>query len=196
MFSILMEKRTESLRRILVIGTSGCGKTTFAASLGSILRIKSTQLDELYWNAGWQPVENSVFLKRLDNVLSRETWILDGNFRRIQPRILKRATTVIWLDYSFARIMYRIIKRTFIRSVTGEKLYNDNFETLQKGFFSRDSIILWAVKTFGVHRREYTKLMAGRRSAREECFRFSSPREADKFLSTIRDDTLSVKSAG
>ncbi|MEZ5357488.1 MAG: shikimate kinase [Candidatus Zixiibacteriota bacterium] len=175
------------LKRIYIIGTSGCGKTTLGRQLAEALRCEHRQLDEFYWNPGWQPVENEVFLERLNAFVAQDSWILDGNFRRYHPYILPRATMIIWLDYSFPRIMYRIIKRTFVRSVKKEQLYNGNFETIRKGFFSLDSIILWAVKTFGQHRRVYPELERERKAAGEVFIRFSHPRQAEEFLVKIQD---------
>lgn len=180
-----MDVNYSQLKRIYIIGTSGCGKTTFGQKLGEALGIEARQIDEFFWKPGWVKISNEALVEKLTPFIGRDEWILDGNYQRMQPHIFPRATMVIWLDYSFARIMYRITKRTVSRSFTGEELYNGNRESIRNAFFSTDSIILWAVKTFGLHRRKYRLLAQERRDAGEVFIRFSHPRQAEDFLTMV-----------
>ena len=41
------------MKRILVIGSGGAGKSTFAKRLGEILELDVIHLDSLFWSAGW-----------------------------------------------------------------------------------------------------------------------------------------------
>ena len=67
------------MKRIIVIGCPGSGKSTFSRALHSITGIPLYHLDMLYWNPDKTIVEKTVFLQRLSRVLREESWIIDGN---------------------------------------------------------------------------------------------------------------------
>ena len=68
------------MKKIIVIGCPGSGKSTFSRELHDRTKIPLYHLDMLFWNADKTTVENSVFLERLNELLDKDEWILDGNF--------------------------------------------------------------------------------------------------------------------
>ena len=68
------------MKRIMVIGCPGSGKSTFSRELHSKTCIPLYHLDMLHWNADRTTVEKRVFLERLSNVLEKDEWIIDGNY--------------------------------------------------------------------------------------------------------------------
>lgn len=88
------------MKRIMVIGAPGTGKTHFSQQLSTITGIEVTHMDLLYWNADKTPVTHSVFRSRLLNVLHRDAWILDGNYQRTLDLRMHHCDTVFFLDYS------------------------------------------------------------------------------------------------
>ncbi|MBR6800974.1 MAG: AAA family ATPase [Eubacteriaceae bacterium] len=84
--------------RILIIGSPGSGKSTFARALGKKLNIPVYHLDNLYWNADKTNVERDVFDRSLTEVLEKESWIIDGNYSRTMEMRLEKADTVFFLD--------------------------------------------------------------------------------------------------
>jgi hypothetical protein len=87
--------------------------------------------------------------------LCGDTWVVDGNHPAVRDLIWRRADTIVWLDYRLALIMWRLMLRTFRRVATREVLWNGNREReLSAHFFSRDSIFLRALRTYGLRRRE------------------------------------------
>lgn len=87
------------MKRIIVIGCPGSGKSTFSKALHDITKIPLYHLDMLLWNADKTTVERSIFLNRLYEILKTDEWIIDGNyFSTMEPRI-KECDTVFFLDY-------------------------------------------------------------------------------------------------
>ena len=78
------------MKRIMVIGCSGSGKSTFALELGRITGIEVTHLDRLNWRAGWKEVSRNEFDRQLDEVLKKDSWIIDGNYSRTMEKRLER----------------------------------------------------------------------------------------------------------
>ena len=87
------------MKRIIVIGCPGSGKSTFSRALHSITGIPLYHLDMLYWNPDKTIVEKTVFLQRLSRVLREESWIIDGNYASTMEQRMQACDTVIFLDY-------------------------------------------------------------------------------------------------
>ena len=68
--------------RVVVIGTSGAGKSTFAAALAQALQLPYIELDRLYWGPGWQPVAAQEFESAVAVAIEGPAWVADGNYLR------------------------------------------------------------------------------------------------------------------
>jgi adenylate kinase family enzyme len=145
-------------RRITVIGTTGSGKTVFAQRLARQLDIPHIELDAIHWGPDWTPVPLHEFRERTAQLLSGQAWATDGNYSKVRDIVWHRADTVVWLDYPLPLILWRLVRRTLRRSLTGEVLWRGNQEHLSKALFSRDSIILWALRTYRRRKREFPAL--------------------------------------
>ena len=87
------------MKKIIVIGCPGSGKSRFSRALHSRTGIPLYHLDLMYWNADKTTVEKSVFLERLTAVLERDAWIIDGNYGSTLETRLRGCDTVFFLDY-------------------------------------------------------------------------------------------------
>ncbi len=102
------------MQRILIIGSGGAGKSTFARQLHEILKIELIHLDALYWQPGWIEPPKDEWHKTIAELLKRETWIIDGNYGGTLEMRLAACDTVIFLDVPRLVCLWRILKR-FIR---------------------------------------------------------------------------------
>ena len=87
------------MKKIIVIGCPGSGKSTFAKSLHKLTGIPLFHLDLLFWNEDRTTVEKSVFLDRLLKTLQYNEWIIDGNYCSTMELRMQTCDTVIFLDY-------------------------------------------------------------------------------------------------
>lgn len=87
------------MKRVLVIGCPGSGKSTFARRLRERTGLPLIYLDRLYWNPDRTAVSRDEFDRRLHAVLCRDEWIIDGNYARTLEARLARCDTAFFLDY-------------------------------------------------------------------------------------------------
>ncbi|MEW6421774.1 MAG: DNA topology modulation protein FlaR [Deinococcota bacterium] len=85
------------MRRVLVIGSPGAGKSTLAKALAARASLPLTHLDELYWETGRKHRAPDLWPSRLQAALAGERWILNGNFSSTLLERAYRADTVFFL---------------------------------------------------------------------------------------------------
>ena len=169
-------------QRIIIIGTSCSGKTTLAQQVSQQLAIKHVELDELHWLPGWQEREPAVFRQMVTDVVSGDSWVVDGNYSIVRDILWSRATRIIWLDYPLSTVLFHAVKRTVMRVTTRLPVCAGNVETFRQAFFSRDSIIWWVLKTYHKNRRKYPKLLASELAAHTEVVICKSRKDTKQFL--------------
>lgn len=169
-------------QRIVVVGTTGSGKTSFAARLARALGVRHIELDALHWEPDWREAPDGVFRKRVQAATATGGWVVDGNYSIVRDIVWGRADTVIWLDYGIFTILFRLVRRTFRRAFTREVLWNGNRERFLTSFFSRESILLWALKTYWVRKRNYPRVLSLPEHSHLQVVRLCSPREAERWL--------------
>ena len=81
--------------RINVLGTSGSGKTSVAKRIAKKLNIPYVELDELFWKPNWTESTDEEFFPKLEEALSADAWVLDGNYTRTIPIKWKRCQMVM-----------------------------------------------------------------------------------------------------
>lgn len=89
----------KDMKKIMVIGCPGSGKSTFSRALHKMTGIPIFHLDMIYWNSDRTTVGKSVFLERLSNTIQKDEWIIDGNYGSTIELRLQACDTVIFLDY-------------------------------------------------------------------------------------------------
>jgi adenylate kinase family enzyme len=102
------------MKRVLVIGPGGSGKSTFARRLGQILGIEVKHLDKFYWRAGWTKPSNEEWLKTVDELTSVDSWIIDGNFGGTLAQRVARCDTIIFLDMPRLLCLWRVTRRRML----------------------------------------------------------------------------------
>jgi len=183
-FKQIPRRQRLSHRRISVVGTIGSGKTTFALKTSQLLSVPHVELDALHWEPNWVEAPNDLFRERVKQSLQSDSWVTDGNYHQVRDIVWSRADTVVWLDYPFRIVIARLARRTLRRIFTHETLWNGNQEHI-RGLFTRDSVFLWAVRTYRRRRRQYPTLLSRPANSHLAVVRLRSPIEATRFLSTL-----------
>lgn len=175
------------MKRINIVGTSGSGKSTFGRQMAEILNYPYHEMDTLFWKADWQESDDQEFMDKVRQATASSSWILDGNYNRTVPVKWAHADTVIWIDHSFARTLYQAVKRAFIRCLTKQELWpgTGNKETFRKSFFSKDSVVLWTIKTHGSNRKRYEGMMDSDKYQHIRFIRLSGHKQIKQFLAEL-----------
>ena len=87
------------MKKIIIIGCPGSGKSTFARALHNKTGIPLYYLDMLNWNSDKTTVSKDVFIERLKKVLSEDEWIIDGNYGSSMELRMAECDTVFFLDF-------------------------------------------------------------------------------------------------
>lgn len=166
--------------RVCVIGTTASGKTRFARELAGRMRCEHIELDALYHDPNWTEVPWDEFCIRAEKRLAGERWVCDGYYAN-RARQFEKSDLVVWLDYPFRIVLFRVLRRTLRRVFIHEELWNGNRETLRKTF-SRESIVLWVFQTYWKRRREMPVVLG---YCETPHLRFQHPREARAWLARL-----------
>lgn len=101
------------MERIAIVGCGGSGKSTLARRLGEILGIEVFHLDALHWKPGWVPTPKEEWQAIQDDIMKRDSWIIDGNYGATMESRIAAADTIIFLDYPTLTCLYRAVRREF-----------------------------------------------------------------------------------
>lgn len=141
------------MRRVLVSGISGAGKTTLARRLSAQLGLPHHELDALHHGPGW--VKRPEFESEVAEFTAEPQWVTEDQYARLLGDLLwTRADTVVWLDLPRRTVMGRVVRRSFARAVTGRELWNGNRESF-RDWPDPEHPIRWAWSQHGA-RRERT----------------------------------------
>lgn len=99
------------VKRILIIGNPGAGKSTLATQLGRIVNLPVIHLDQYFWQKGWVAMESEKWRDNVREMVARNEWIIDGNFDSSLDIRLPRAEVVIFLDFPTHVCLWRVSKR-------------------------------------------------------------------------------------
>ncbi|MDQ4121509.1 MAG: DNA topology modulation protein [Acidobacteriota bacterium] len=99
------------MKRVLVIGSSGAGKSTFSRRLSEKTGLPLIHMDVLYWKPNWVETDKEEWKKILEKAMIGDAWVMDGNFSGTMPMRLEKCDTVIFLDMPRTLCVYRILKR-------------------------------------------------------------------------------------
>ena len=88
------------MKKVLVIGCCGAGKSTFSRKLHHIINLELIRLDQYYHKPNWEEPEKEQWEQTVNNLVQKPSWIMDGNYKGTFDVRFKEADTIIYLDYS------------------------------------------------------------------------------------------------
>jgi adenylate kinase family enzyme len=176
------------MRRIIVTGSTGAGKSTLAGALARRLGVPHVELDALYWDPGWTAAPPDLLRERVDAALPADgAWVVDGHYRAVRDLVWGRADTLVWLDYPLPLVFWRLFWRCIVRGIKNVELFNGNREELWKHFFTRESLFLWLLKSHGRRGRENREALARPEFGHLRVQRFRWPGQAQRWLDGVRE---------
>jgi len=165
------------MKRILILGAPGSGKSFLTRELAQKLSLPAYHLDYFFYKPNWQEVGQEKFAQKQREIIIKEHWIIDGNSVRMLHERLKRADAVIFLDVPLMRRLIRIVKRDIftknIHMPTG-----CSFSWKQFFSFLKNHVLFWNKKD--------TILSIIALYPHISFFHLCSPDELKKFLQKVK----------
>ncbi|MEH1938654.1 MAG: DNA topology modulation protein [Nostoc sp.] len=167
------------MKKILIIGSGGAGKSTLARELGTILGLEVIHLDAWYWNPGWVETPKAEWQSIVQDLTLRESWIMDGNYSGTLDVRLSVADTVIFLDFPRILCLSRIIKRRFMYAGQSRPdIASDCPERLNWEFLK----YIWS---YPINRRPEIIKKLSQLTPNQQVFILTKPTEVKEFLQNI-----------
>ncbi|MEY2665164.1 MAG: hypothetical protein RLZZ480_269 [Candidatus Parcubacteria bacterium] len=163
--------------KVVVLGVSASGKSTFARKLGEKTGLPVTYIDTLMWKPGWQYIGDEETVRLIKSVSERDAWIIEGYIEKeARVDLFNKADTILYLDYPGWLSAWRYIKRTW--------KHRKNPRPELPG--SPDKFSFKFLKTV-FSKGEVYKLerLLKEHDWNSKITRFTSPKEADLFLKSL-----------
>ena len=118
------------MKRIAIVGSGGAGKSTLSCKLSEILKIPVYHLDIFFWKPGWEMTDMIQWHEINEELINKDYWIIDGNFKSTMAERIKASDMIIFLDISRIRCLVNAWKRFF-------KYMNKRRADLAQGCFEK-----------------------------------------------------------
>lgn len=165
----------------MIASASGNRKTTLGRELAGRLVVPFVEMDALVHGPNWVETPDDELRSIVEPILAGEGWVVDGTYRgKLGDLVLRSADVVVWLDQPLHVWLPRLLRRPWRRARKREVLWNGNRETLRTAFFSRNSLILFALRQHFRRRRIYPAELAP-----YPVVRLRSPQEVERWLATF-----------
>ena len=169
------------MKRIAIIGSPGAGKSYLSRTLADLLGLPLYHLDQMFWQEGWVEKGRAALMTELEPILLQEKWIIDGMYRNTLDLRLHYADTLIYLDYSYIRCLWGVIKRT-VTSLG--RVRPDMADGCPERFDTE------FIKYIGIFHREHRPLVEEiikpyKENGSVQLLRFKHPKDVAQWLKTI-----------
>jgi adenylate kinase family enzyme len=170
------------MRRVLVIGSGGAGKSTLSRRLGERLGLEVIHLDVAYWLPGWVEPPKDEWARKVDEFCQRDSWVIDGNYSDTLERRLAACDTVVFLDLPRTVCVWRVLKRRVMYWATPRPDVAEGCpETVNAEF------LLW-VWNYPVRSRPKVLPLLEKYGADKKVVRLRSSAEVERFLNRLEGE--------
>lgn len=179
------------MRRVLVVGMSGAGKTTAARRLAARLGIPFHEMDALAIGPDWSTPPDLV--ERVDQIVTQPSWVFDSwGYEPVRDAMWAAADTVVWLDYPARVVLPRLARRSLGRSLRRTEIFGGNRETWRH-WLSAEHPFWYAIRHFRARRAELTRRTRDGTHLRR--VRLTRPADFERWLRTepgVGSDDIAV----
>ena len=169
------------MKKVLIIGNAGSGKTTFAKALAVKTGLPLIHLDRLFWRGKWEHLSNKEFDPLLQKELEKTEWIIDGNFDRTIPMRLSYCDTVFYFDLPPLTCLWGLTARVIKNyGKTREDMGGNCPEHFDRQKFGLYKAVIGFNKK---HRKKYHRLLAAEKN--KDIIVFKSRRDVKKYLKSF-----------
>ena len=182
------------MTRVVVIGPSGSGKTRLSARLADLLRAPHVEIDALWHGPNWQSCGPEELYRRVSTATEGDRWISDGTYHTIiGDLVLERADNVAWLDLPVALVMWRLVRRSWVRKRDSVELWHGNRE---EGWLNQIRWLFWpGLQRAFENRRDLPARLA--RHPQLRVYRLRSDADVEVFVQSIQaTESMSGSSNG
>jgi len=165
------------MRRILIVGNSGGGKSTLARRLGEKLSLPVVHLDVIFWKPGWVEVGDDIFRAEVARALQAPAWICDGNFSGTWNIRMPLADTIVWIQQPRIVCLLRAVWR--VASYRGRRTRPDMAPGCDEKFDPKFYRYIWTYDAKVAPRLEAALAQFGRHA---RVVRLRGDREIAAFL--------------
>ena len=168
------------MKRIMIIGRSGAGKSTFARNLYDVINIPVIHLDQHYHLPNWEEPPKEEWEEKVKELVEGEEWIMDGNYGGTFDIRMRKADTIIYLNYSTLSCLHRVIKRTI-------KYYGQSRPNMAPGCKERFNLeFLHYVAVFNMIKGKSISKKLESLSESKKVITLKNDKEVEDFLSNIQ----------
>jgi adenylate kinase family enzyme len=166
------------MKKVLVLGCAGSGKSTFSSRLGQVTGLPVIHLDSFYWKPGWIAATEEEWDQIIDELVRLDSYIMDGNYSRTLNKRLLDADAVFYFDFPRLLCIYRAIKRRIMNhGRTREDMAEGCKEKIDFEFLK------WI---WNFRKRNRGKILETLDQVKEQklVYIFRRPREVEEYLKT------------
>lgn len=164
------------MKKILILGSGGAGKSTFSKKLAKKLNLELIHLDHHYWKPNWKKTPKEEWGKEIEKLCQKEAWIMDGNYQSTLNIRIPTADTIILLNTPPLVCLWRILKR---RITKGKRIVAPGCpERITLGF------IWWILWLYPKHKLPET-LEILKKHKNKKVFILKTTQNKEKFLETL-----------
>jgi adenylate kinase family enzyme len=182
LLSLLSRINANSVKRVLIIGCCGSGKTTFAKELHAITGLDLIHLDKLYYGADWKRPSDDSWREIVNREIARDQWIIDGNYNGTLDLRLERADTVFFFRISTIRCLWNVTVRILRQLWTNETRDDVPLSCRDEFAFSLYKNILMF---HSEHERKYDRQFEVMKNEKE-LHVFHTYEDVNEFLNSLR----------
>lgn len=180
------EGREPPMRRVLVLGSGGAGKSTLATRLATLLDLPVVHLDREYWQAGWTEPDPAQWQKRVRELCAQPRWVMDGDYRHTLPERFAACDTAVFLDLP----RWLCLGRVLVRSI---RFFGRTRPDMNPGCAERlpRPHFLCSILTYPRRRRPPLLAVLGG-AQRQTVFVLHSPIEVERFVAGLARSRTAV----